>query len=91
MIVFETIQEDEIKILNTSSSTPDWEPHLIEAPRFLVGKGAQFFRNKPAVCPCPLAENWNHPSISSKLCLHIFYSASVSRGSQDFGQEQFPP
>ena len=57
MTVFGAMQQKEIKILNTSSSTPDRKPHLTEAPRLLMGKGAQFFRHEPTVCPSPLAEN----------------------------------
>ena len=39
----------------------------------------------------PLFANWELKSlsISSKLCLHIFYLASPGRESQDFGQQQF--
>ena len=51
--------------------------------------GAQFLRQEPTVFPSLLAENKSHLSISSKLSLRIFYSASVGREVQDFGQQQF--
>ena len=57
----------------------------------MVGAGgegvkAQFLRHKPTVFPL-LSASWElEPlSISSKLCLHIFYSA-LGRESRDLGQ-----
>ena len=62
-------------------------PPLIEALDS-SWSGAQFLRHEPTVVPSPPTENKSHLSVFSKLCLHIFCSASVGREGQDFGQQQ---
>ena len=94
MIVFETIQEEEIKILSPLFLITDsWLQALAlhkppDSSWSGGGVGAQFCRQEPTVFPSPPAENKSHFSISSKLCFHIFHSASVGREGQDFSWQQ---
>ena len=47
----------------------------------------QFLRQEPTV---PLSTSWElkPPFCFLQILLHVFYSASVGRESQDFGQQQ---
>ena len=94
MVVFETMQEKEIKILLPhylclSLPTPDSEPLPYISPQTPHGEGAQFLRHEPTLFLSLLAENKSHLSISPKLSLRILHLASVGREAQDFGQQQF--
>ena len=91
MTVFETTQRRKSRSyhLCSSSLTPDFESLPYISPwtphggwgGTVVGAWAYYF---------PLSTGWDksHLSISSKLCLRIFHSASVGREGQDFGQRQ---
>ena len=90
MTVFETTQEEEIKVLSPLYHISDswlWALALYK-PLDSSWRGAQFLRHEPTVVPSPPTENKSHLSVFSKLCLHIFCSASVGREGQDFGQQQ---
>ena len=60
---------------------------LLFTARFLMEVGTRFLRHERFVFHSLPAENKSHLSISSKLCLCIFYLASVGRESRDFGQQ----
>ena len=92
MIAFETMWEEEIKILSPLFLITDsWLGALAvyKAVDSSWSWGARFLRQEPTVFPSLLAENKSQLSISSKLSLHIFYLASVGRDIQDFGKQQF--
>ena len=84
MTVFETMQEEEIKILSPLFLITDCET---SSYKLLMGGTVLEAR---AYC-VPRFTSWELKplSISSKLCLHIFYLASPGRETQDFGQQQF--
>ena len=84
MTVFETMQEEEIKILSPLFLITDCET---SSYKLLMGGTVLEAR---AYC-VPRFTSWELKplSISSKLCLRIFYLASPGRESQDFGQQQF--
>ena len=84
MTVFETMQEEEIKILSPLFLITDCET---SSYKLLMGGTVL---EAWAYC-VPRFTSWELKplSISSKLCLHIFYLASPGRETQDFGQQQF--
>ena len=74
MTVFETTQEEEIKILSPLFLISDswlWALALYK-PLDSSWRGAQFLRHEPTVVPSPPTESKCHLSVFSKLCLHIF-------------------
>lgn len=57
----------------------------------MAGWEAQLLGHESTVFFSPLVENYSYLSVSSKLCVCIFYTASVGRESQDSGhQHMFP-
>ena len=91
MTVFETMQEEDIKILSPLFLITDsWLQALILYKPLDSSWGlVQFLRQEPTVFPS-LPLRIKATSISSKLCLRIFFffnSASVGREGQDFGQQ----
>ena len=88
-LVFETMQEEETKILSPLLLIPNsWlETLALYKPRGSSWRrGAQFLRHEPFLL---MPENKSYLSISSQLCLHIFHAASVGREGQNFGRQQY--
>ena len=89
--VFEKINEEEIQILPTLFLITDswlWALPLYK-PLDSSGRGmggAHSLRHDPIVFPFCCIGDKSHLLISIKLCLRIFYLASLGRESQDFGQ-----
>ena len=88
MTVFETMQEEEIKIRTPLVLITDsWLWALIlSKPLVSSWVGVQFLRHEHSSVQLFADCDLNYLSISSKLCLHIFYSSLVGRETQDFSQ-----